>query len=70
MINRGKELIRIDPKNNKKLQCSPNDGRTWNSRCFQTYEFHDLTENGNEILATTSRGLYVSKNEGKTWNTR
>lgn len=70
MLNRGKELIRIDPTNNKKLQYSTNDGKTWNSRGITHFEFEDLTDNGGEILATTSKGLYVSKNEGKTWNKR
>ena len=71
MLNRGKELIRIDPNNNKKLQCSTNDGRSWSSRGGTHFgEFQDLTDNGGEILATTSKGLYVSKNEGRSWSKR
>lgn len=67
MINRGKEMIRIDP-NNKKLQYSTNDGRSWISRGgTHPGEFHDLTDNGKEILATTSKGLYYSTNEGRSW---
>ena len=70
MLNRGKEMIRIDPNNNKKLQCSTNDGRSWTSRGTQHFEFQDLTDNGKEILATTSKGLYVSTNEGRSWTKR
>ena len=71
MLNRGKELIRIDPANNKKLQCSTNDGRSWTSRFSnQNFEFQELTDNGSEILATTSKGVYVSKNEGRSWTKR
>ena len=33
-------------------------------------EFQDLTDNGNEILATASKGLFVSKNDGRSWNKR
>ena len=32
MINYEKELIRISPKDSKKIEVSTNDGRTWNSR--------------------------------------
>ena len=73
MINRGKELIRIDPKNNQKIQFSTNDGRSWSGRFGGGSgwgDFQDLTDNGNEILATTSKGLYVSKNEGRSWSKR
>ena len=70
MLNRGKELIRIDPNNNKKLQSSTNDGRSWSGRVHAQFEFEDLTDNGGEILATTSKGLHVSKNEGRSWSRR
>jgi len=70
MINRGKELIRICPKNSKKLEYSTNDGRTWVTRCVASGavgEFEDLVDNGDELLATTNKGLFYSRTEGKTW---
>ncbi|WP_300228323.1 hypothetical protein [uncultured Bacteroides sp.] len=69
MINRGKELIRISPKTATKLEYSTNDGRTWLQRFSGSScgDFHDLTDNGREILAQTSKGLYYSTNEGRTW---
>lgn len=70
MINRGKELIRISPKQANKLEYSTNDGRTWNTRYSGSScgDFGDLTDNGKEILATTSKGLYYSINDGRTFN--
>lgn len=49
MINRGKEIIRISPKQQNKLEYSTNDGRTWNTRYSgSSYgDFQDLTDNGN-----------------------
>ena len=70
MINRGKELIRISPANNKKLEYSTNDGRTWSGRYTGNDAFQDLTDNGKEILASTSKGLYYSTNDGRTWSRR
>ena len=73
ILNRGKELIRINPKDSSKLDCSINDGRTWTGRFYgnaSTGSFIDLTDNGKEILATTDKGLFYSINEGRTWNKR
>jgi hypothetical protein len=69
MINRGKELIRISPKQSNKIEYSTNDGRSWISRYSGTSagDFHDLTDNGKEILAQTSKGLYYSTNDGRSW---
>lgn len=69
MITRGKELIRISPKQANKLETSSNDGRTWTVRYSGSSagDFEDLTDNGKEILATTSKGLYFSVNEGRSW---
>lgn len=69
MINRGNELIRICPNNENKVEYSTNGGRSWISRYSGSScgEFEDLTDNGNEILATTSKGLYYSTNEGRSW---
>lgn len=72
MINRGKELIRISPKDPNKLEYSTNDGRNWMSRFSggTPGRFEDLTDNGKEILATTSKGLYYSTNDGRNWMKR
>lgn len=69
MINRGKELIRISPKTATKLEYSTNDGRNWITRYSSSScgDFYDLTDNGKEILAQTSKGLYYSRNEGRNW---
>jgi len=70
MINRGKELIRISPKSSKKLEYSTNEGRTWVTRCVASGavgEFEDLVDNGDELLATTNKGLFYSRTEGKSW---
>lgn len=72
MINREKELIRISPKSPAKLEYSTNGGRTWSTRYSGSTpgDFLDLTDNGKEILATTSKGLFYSTNEGRTWSKR
>ncbi|UOE36980.1 beta propeller repeat protein [Chryseobacterium oryzae] len=73
MINKRKELIRISPKDAKKLEYSTNDGRTWSTRFSGSStqgEFQDLTDTGKEILGITTKGLYYSKNEGRTWSKR
>lgn len=70
MINRGKELIRISPKDPTILEYSTNEGRTWIRRSKASSvqgAFIDLTDNGREILATCEKGLCYSTNEGRTW---
>lgn len=70
MINRGKELIRISPKDPRVLEYSTNDGRVWMRRYKASSvqgDFEDLADNGKEILATCEKGLYYSTNEGKVW---
>lgn len=70
MINLGEELLRINPKDSKKLEYSKNDGRAWINRFSGSSnqgEFQDLLDNGKELLATTSKGLFYSKNEGRSW---
>lgn len=70
MLNRGKELIRISPKDSKKLEYSTNDGRSWIIRYSGSSSqgaFQDLTDNGKEILATTEKGLFYSTNDGRSW---
>jgi len=72
LIKRGKELIRINPSNPNKIEYSTNDGRSWNTRYSSASNgnFFDLTDNGKEILGTTSKGLYYSTNDGRSWNKR
>jgi len=72
IIQRGKELIRINPTNKKRIEYSTNSGRSWNTRYLGSScgDFYDLTDNGREILASTSKGLYYSTNEGRSWNKR
>ncbi|TYT78416.1 beta propeller repeat protein [Treponema phagedenis] len=73
MLNRGKELIRISPKDSKKLEYSTNDGRSWMTRYSSSSSqgaFQDLTDNGKEILATTEKGLFYSTNDGRSWMKR
>lgn len=73
MINRGKELIRISPANAAKIEYSLNGGRSWTTRFSGSSNvgtFSDLTDNGKEILATTSKGLFVTTNDGRSWTFR
>lgn len=73
MINRGKELIRISPKDSKRIEYSTNDGRSWISRYSGNSsigQFSDLMDNGKEILGTTNNGLFYSNNEGRSWMIR
>ncbi len=72
LINRGKEIIRISPKQTNKIEYSTNNGQSWHTRFLgSSYgDFKDLADNGKEILATTSKGLYYSTNEGKSWHKR
>lgn len=73
MINLGDELLRISPKDNRKLEYSVNDGRNWYMRFPGSNvvgEFEDLMDNGDEILANTEKGLFYSKNEGRNWYRR
>ena len=70
MINRGKELIRISPKDPRVLEYSTNGGRVWTRRYKAPStqgDFEDLADNGKEILATCEKGLFYSTNEGKVW---
>lgn len=73
LLNRGKELIRINPSNPQRLEVSINSGRVWSMRFYglpNVGTFIDLVDNGKEILATTSKGLFFSINEGRGWTRR
>lgn len=70
MINRDDEIIRICPTNTAKIEYSSNGGRSWLLRYTgsgNTSVFSKLMENGNEILGTTSKGLFYSTNKGCSW---
>jgi hypothetical protein len=71
IINRGKELIRINTGKNS-IEYSKNNGITWHSRYSSSSSgiFSDLLDNGKEILANTTKGLFYSKNDGITWHKR
>ena len=61
MINRGKEMLRISPKD---------QGRSWIVRysgSSNTGAFSDLMDAGKEILGTTDKGLFYSTNDGRSW---
>lgn len=72
MITKDNELIRINPSNINKIEYSTNSGRSWRVRYSgSSYgSFQDLTDNGKEILATTSKGLYYSTTNGRSWHKR
>lgn len=67
MVTFKNEVVRICPKNAKKIEASKNNGISWSSRYTGSYIFQDLTVSGNEILAQTDKGLYCSKNGGLSW---
>ena len=72
MIKRDDELIRISTKQANKIEYSTNEGRSWMTRYSGSSagDFHDLTDNGKEILANTSKGLYYFTNDGRSWMKR
>ena len=72
MIKKDDELIRISTKQANKIEYSTNEGRSWMTRYSGSSagDFHDLTDNGKEILANTSKGLYYSTNDGRSWMKR
>lgn len=72
MIIKDGEMIRISPKDNKKLEYSTTNGRSWSTRFSGSSmgEFQDLNENGKELLAVTSKGLYYSTTKGRSWSKR
>ena len=71
MINLGSELIRINFSNNR-IEHSKDKGRNWSSRYLGSSAgtFIDLLAYNDEILACTSKGIYVSKDKGRNRNSR
>ena len=73
MISLGSEMLRINPKDNKKLEYSTNKGLTWHPRFGGNSGvgvFSDLMDAGKEILGTTDKGLFYSTNKGLAWHVR
>ncbi len=73
MIEHKGILYRIDPKAANRLQYSKNKGVSWMLKMVAPSsmgEFVDLMDDGNEILATTTKGLYYSKNGGSSFMLR
>ena len=70
-VNLGRELVRINPAKNS-IEYSQNGGRSWVMRfCKNSYgTFRDLLVYGREVLACTSKGLYVSTNDGRSFSPR
>ena len=70
LIVKDGEMIRISPKNKRRLEVSTNNGGSWMTRCAgaaNTGEFLDLVDNGTELIATTENGLFFSTNNGESW---
>ena len=72
MIIKDGEMIRISPKDSKKLEYSTTNGRSWSTRFSGSSmgSIVDLTDNGKEILAQTEKGLYYSTTKGRSWAKR
>lgn len=66
------ELLLINPSNNT-IESSSNGGRSWVVRCSDNRSygtFRDLLIYGREILAVTSKGIYVSTNAARSFSPR
>ena len=71
LVNLGRELLRINVQKNS-VECSQNGGRSWVTRCSNASYgiYRDLLVYGNELLACTSKGVYVSTNDGRSFAPR
>lgn len=71
MIQRGRELVRINPQKNY-IEYSTDGGRTWHSRYTGSScgIFYDLYDYGKELLCCCAKGIYYSTDEGRTWHSR
>lgn len=65
------ELLRINSNNND-IEVSTNEGRSWSPRCANASygTLHDLLLVGREILAATSRGIFVFSNAARSFSPR
>ena len=73
MIQHGSEIIRINTQKNT-IEYSKDGGRSWHIRFFNISGgkgiFVDLFDNGSEMLACTSKGVFSSKDDGHSWHSR
>ena len=71
-IDLGKELLRICPTDNNKIEYSTTNGKSWYSRYkgSSAGDFYDLAVFGDEIFAVTSKGISTSKTDGRSWYSR
>lgn len=71
MIQRGREIVRINTQKNS-IEYSIDGGRNWHNRYLVSSvgTFVDLLDFGSEILACTSKGIYYSKDDGRNWHSR
>ena len=71
-IDLGKELLRICPTDNNKIEYSTTNGKSWYSRYkgSSAGDFYDLAVFGDEIFAVTSKGICTSKTDGRSWYSR
>lgn len=71
LIQRGRELIRINIQKNT-IEASTDSGRNWRMRYSGSYagSFYDLLDYGSEVLACTSKGIFVSTDDGRNWRSR
>ena len=73
MIQHGSEIIRINTQKNT-IEYSKDGGRSWHIRFFNISGgkgiFVDLFDNGSELLACTSKGVFSSKDDGHSWHSR
>ena len=63
-------LLRVNTQKNC-IEYSKFVGKTWikqGSVGSNGGDILDLLDNGSELLATTTKGLYYSKNQGKTFS--
>ena len=67
MIRLRNRLIRINPNDPRELLYSESDGRSWFRLASENFRFLDLMDNGHELLAETSKGIYYSTSGGQSW---
>ncbi len=70
MIRLENRLIRINPNDPRELQYSDDNGYSWRYLTAQNFRFLSLMDNGSELLAETSDGLYYSTGDGQSWHYR
>ncbi len=68
IISVGGELVRINAAKNS-IERSINSGVSWIPRYTSSSAgiFRDIVLFGREIIACTSKGIFISKNSGSSW---